>query len=135
MFFFLGIYYQIHVQTFYMYMCYHYSQLYGKKNTKKNKNKAPPPHNKKNTTSTKKPNNWINWNHFGKKSAHACMKQYTVSVYDLCQKIRSVIPYVLELLSIIYLPLTQTANTGHPVHDHGINIKHREFPCKVPITT
>lgn len=35
-------------------------------------------------------------------------------------------PIVLELLSN-YLPLTQTANTGRPVHDHGINIKHQYF--------
>lgn len=35
-------------------------------------------------------------------------------------------PFVLELLSN-YLPLTQTANTGRPVHDHGINIKHQYF--------
>lgn len=116
-------------------MCYHYSQLYGKKKKKQKKPKLPSPTIKKNTTSTKNSTIELIEIISGKKSAHACMKQYTVSVYDLCQKIRSVIPYVLELLSIIYLPLTQTANTGHPVHDHGINIKHRKFPCKVPITT
>lgn len=106
-----------------------------KKNPQKNQKQSPPPTIKKIPPPPKNPTIELIEIISGKKSAHACMKQYTVSVYDLCQKIRSVIPYVLELLSIIYLPLTQTANTGYPVHDHGINIKHREFPCKVPITT
>lgn len=72
-------------------MCYHYSQLYGKKKQTKKKPKLPPPTPtiKKIPPPPKNPTIELIEIISGKKSAHACMKQYTVSVYDLCQKIHS----------------------------------------------